>query len=89
MPPGGDGFYYFSVFLSAQYYKFSFFDIQTNGTTLCTVYLDQADTFDESQASCSVAVYVTEGWCLNHNLNNTHFHIKGIDWKFGGLFMTE
>ena len=62
MPPGGDGFYYFSVFLLVNYEEYAFFEIQINGAVLCTAYADQqSTTFDAGQAVCSAAVYATEG----------------------------
>ena len=62
MPPGGDGYYYFSVFLLAVSDELGRFDIQINGETLCTVQTDQQSTpSDEGQAACSAATYATEG----------------------------
>ena len=62
-PPGGDGFYYFSVYLTMTPARFGFFDIQVNGEIICTAYGDTDDsTFvDTDHASCSAAALITEG----------------------------
>ena len=63
MPPGGDGFYYFSVCLLVQPDEWGHFDIQINGEVLCVAQTDQTDTpNNEGQAVCSAATYATEGW---------------------------
>ena len=62
MPSGGDGFYYFSVFLIVTYGKWSRLDIQINGETLCTATTDEQETpGDEGLAACSAATYASEG----------------------------
>ena len=61
MPPGGDGFYYFSAYFLVRYYEYARFDIQINGAVLCTAYTDQQDPVDDGQAACSAATYATEG----------------------------
>ena len=64
---GGDGFYYFSAYLTVWYYEIGWFDIQINGEMLCTALGDANDsTFsDTDQASCSAVVLVAEGKILN------------------------
>ena len=63
VPPGGDGFYYFSVFFFVQNGEEGYFDIQINEEVLCTAQTDQTDTpNNEGQAVCSAATYATEGW---------------------------
>ena len=65
MPPGGDGFYYLSVFLVVFGGKFGHFEIQLNGEILCTAYAEQTQTSaSEGQAECSSITYAVEGWCL-------------------------
>ena len=62
MPPGGDGFYYFSVFLIVIYDEWGAFDIRINGEILCTPYSDQTDTpGDPGLAACSAATYASAG----------------------------
>ena len=62
MPPGGDGYYYFSMFLLGGDYECNIFDIEINGNILCTVYMDQEYTaFDYPQSTCSAAIYAAEG----------------------------
>ena len=62
VPPGGDGYYYFSVYLLGDYNEFGYFDIQINGEILCTVRLEQQETFiDFPQSACSAAIYSIEG----------------------------
>ena len=61
VPPGGEGFYYFSVFLYVNDEEYVYFDIQINGHILCTAATDEEDTLN-GQAACSAATYATEGW---------------------------
>ena len=66
MPPGGDGFYYFSFYLLLSSDEYGNFDIQLNGERMCTVYGDQVDTPDnEGPMSCSAVSYATAGKKLN------------------------
>ena len=62
MPPGGDGFYYFSVYLYVQVGEWGRFDIQINGDVLCTAQGDQQEIpSNGAQATCSGAAYALEG----------------------------
>ena len=61
MPPGGDGFYYFSTYLLIQGGDYGFFDIQIEDDTLCTARTDEDDSSYVGQAACSAATYVSEG----------------------------
>ena len=63
VPPGGDGYYYFSAYFHVYYYEYAVFDIQINGEVLCTAYTDeqQNTAADYGQAACSAATYATEG----------------------------
>ena len=62
MPPGGDGFYYFSTHLRGTAGEYGFSDIQINGDTLCTVITEQEETpSDGGQAGCSAVTYATQG----------------------------
>ena len=62
MPPGGDGFYYFSTYLLGTNCEIGFFDIKFNEDMLCTVRVEQQETSgDAGQATCSVVVYATAG----------------------------
>ena len=61
VPPGGEGFYYFSVYLLWYYEEYGYFDIQINGEILCTVRFEQEETFtDYPQSGCSAAIYTAE-----------------------------
>ena len=61
VPPGGDGFYYFSTYLLFEGGHYGFFDIQVEGDTLCTARTDEDDSSYVGQAACSAATYVSEG----------------------------
>ena len=63
MPPGGDGFYYFSVFLTAAGDESAYFDVELNGELICTVYSDltQSPSTDSEMAFCNGVTYATEG----------------------------
>ena len=62
VPPGGDGFYYFSAYFVVRASEFARFDIQINGAVICTAFTDQTDPNDNGQAACSAATYATEGF---------------------------
>ena len=61
MPPGGDGFYYFSAYFLIPGGEYGYFDLNINGETLCTAGSDHEDTLYSTQAGCSGAAFVTEG----------------------------
>ena len=63
VPSGGDGFYYFSVFLNVDGDEYGYFDVEINGQLMCTVCGDltiSPDT-DYEATSCSGIVYAVEG----------------------------
>ena len=62
MPPGGEGYYYFSAYFVIRYYETARFDIQINGAVLCTAYTDQTDSADDGQAACSAVTYSVQGF---------------------------
>ena len=65
MPPGGDGYYYFSVYLVVQEAELTRFDIEINGESFCTTFGDQQQTpEDDGQVACSAAAYVVAGLLL-------------------------
>ena len=62
VPSGGDGFYYFSVYLIINPSEFGFFDVEINGERVCTVVEDQEQsTSDYGSVSCSGVTYAVEG----------------------------
>ena len=62
MPPGGDGYYYFSSNLLGHDRELSLFDIKINGDTLCTVRVEQhGDVIDFPQSPCSAAIFAADG----------------------------
>ena len=63
VPSGGDGYYYFSVFLTTISVEFAYFDLEINGTPLCSVRgeLTQMYSGDEVGVSSSGVDYVTAG----------------------------
>ena len=63
VPPGGDGYYYFSAHFVVYYFEFAFFDIQINGETICTAYADRNDSNnnDPGPTSCGAVTYAAEG----------------------------
>ena len=62
VPPGGDGFYYFSAYFVVYFYEYAFIDIQLNGQTLCTAFTDQEEPADPGQSACSAATNAIEGF---------------------------
>ena len=62
MPSDGDGYYYFSTYLTGSDAEYSSFDLQINADVLCTVLLEQQLTDgDALQSSCSAATYAVQG----------------------------
>ena len=61
VPSGGNGYYYFSVFLTVNSGEFGYFDVEINGELICTVSsnLTQASEFETT--SCNGAAYAVEG----------------------------
>ena len=65
MPPGGDGFYYFSINLRVRGAINAGFDIEINEELICTAYsaLAGSSINDSEMASCSGVAYGVEGIC--------------------------
>ena len=63
VPSSGDGYYYFSVYLTADAPAFCYFDIQINGVRICMAYSDLTSSpgSDSESSSCSGATYAVEG----------------------------
>ena len=63
MPPGGDGYYYFSAFLTVDGGEFGYFDVEVNGELICTVFSDLTQTpeFDSETTFCNGVAYATAG----------------------------
>ena len=63
--PGGDGFYYFSVYLLVLQSHVTVFDIEINGQIICTAYAEQLSSSDDENTSCTAVSYAAEG-ATNH-----------------------
>ena len=62
MPPGRDGYYYFSTYLLGDDREGNRFDIEINGDVQCTVRVEQEDDINVyPQSSCSAAIFAAEG----------------------------
>ena len=63
VPPGGDGFYYFSTYFLAREGQYSGFDLVLNGDTLlCTAYADQRNsTNNDGPTSCNAIADAVAG----------------------------
>ena len=63
VPPGGNGYYYFSVYSRVNGDESAAFDVAINGERICTVYSDLTESPDsDSEAtSCSGVTYAVEG----------------------------
>ena len=68
VPPGGDGFYYFSVYLTVVWHKSGMFDIRINRERICTAFgeTDTSRVADTVHTSCSATTYVSEGKMITH-----------------------
>ena len=66
MPPGGDGFYYFSTYFLVQSGEIGNFHVEFNRETVCTAYAEQEEMItDDIGTSCSGIAYANEGKKLN------------------------
>ena len=66
VPPGGDGYYYLTTYLTIQDGEYGAFDIRFNGEMVCLALATQiGTTTDEITTSCSAVVYGTEGKMSN------------------------
>ena len=63
VPPCGDGYYYFSAYLSLPGNEYAYFDIERNGNLVCTAHsnLGALDGAVRNLASFSGATYAVEG----------------------------
>ena len=63
VPPGGDGYYYFSAFLTVDGGERVYFDVEVNGEVICTVFSDLEGSFagDSETTSCNGVAYAVEG----------------------------
>ena len=63
MPSGGDGYYYFSVYLVGSHSEDVHFDMELNDDVICTSFLDQGNSgdLDYPSASCSAIVNIVDG----------------------------
>ena len=84
MPPGGDGFYYFSAYMRTLGGEFANFDIKINGELICSVTADIEDSSssDREITSCSGATHASEGstngyFTVQLTYNN-HSHLINI-----------
>ena len=61
VPPGGDGYYYFSVYCTVLPFEYAVLSIRINAETICEAF-GEADTLSDSvHASCSAPSYANEG----------------------------
>ena len=63
VPPGGDGFYYFSLYLFVNGDESAYFDVEINGEQLCEAASDltESPASDEAITSCSGVAYAVQG----------------------------
>ena len=60
VPPGGDGYYYFSTYLSVEEDEYASFNMEINGELLCTAETSVSTGY-YGPAVCSGANYIMEG----------------------------
>ena len=70
MPPGGDGYYYFSAYFAVHWYEFANLEIQIDGEAICTAFGDHVETPDYSHTSCSAVTAAAEGKIITHLMLN-------------------
>ena len=87
MPPGGDGFFYFSTYLVVPGGEDNVFAIQIDNNILCIAYTDEDDNPFQRQSGCNAVTFATEGTMLCHyfKLNDTGFRFPVTIKCFFGL----
>ena len=82
MPPGGDGFYYTSVYLPVYDDESALFGVQLNGRRICTAITDltESPSTDAEITMCSGVGFAVEGIHeeIHENFNSTSHHCKHI-----------
>ena len=62
VPSGGEGLYYFSIFMAIQPQERGLFEIHVNNEAVCTSIGDmEVSGPDIAQATCSAVVDITDG----------------------------
>ena len=62
VPPGGDGYYSWTLYLIGANGENSEYNIEMNGERLCSVRMDQQQTSsDVEQSTCSAIAYAAQG----------------------------
>ena len=83
MPPGGDGYYYFSVYYVVTNDEYGRFNIVMNRDLLCSAYTEEEETpGDPGQATCSAAIYASAG------MNNLQLCILYFEYM-GGILLCQ
>ena len=74
VPPGADGFYYFSVFLIVDGDIDAAFDVEINGELICTVFSDltSSSANNSETTTCSGVAYAFEGIRDKHFIHCSH-----------------
>ena len=69
MPPGGDGWYFFYIFMRVDLQELGFFEIEVNDVVQCTaVGQMEGSGLDTQQATCGVVALLEAG-------NRTVLHV--------------
>ena len=63
VPSSGDGWFFFSIYMSVDYGEFAHLEIEVNDDVMCTAQGDnnESGASDAPQATCSAVVYLAEG----------------------------
>ena len=63
MPSGGDGLYYFSIYLAVESDEYARFHMMRNDEVLCSAVgdHDEGDDVSNPQATCSAVTHLDEG----------------------------
>ena len=75
MAPGGDGFYYFAIYLTTNSMESASFDVEINGQRLCSAVgeLTQISSGDEIMASCNGVAEIMEGKAYTANISSYYY----------------
>ena len=62
MPPGGNGMYFFYIFVTVDFGEYGMFEIRINEERMCSAYGDHDNlSTDYPSASCGIVAYVEAG----------------------------
>ena len=74
VPPGGEGYYFLTIYVTVWYSEFVEIDLRVNGKVVCTMYEDNYETSgDWSNGGCSAVTQVTQSKYFHFSILISNF----------------